>query len=84
MTQIITLCLSRKPWVKGFHPSMIALSVQDLQGLLISNRDIPENCFEIGVRFQAAREYNIMKKYNNITKHHMDLRFCVSTILHGA
>jgi len=74
----------RKPWLKGFHPSMIALSVQDLQELLMSNRDIPENCFETGVRFQAAREYNIMKKYNNITKHHMDLKFCVSIILHGA
>lgn len=35
----------KKPWVKGFHPSMIALSVQDLQELLMSNRDISENCF---------------------------------------
>jgi hypothetical protein len=49
----------------------------------MNNRDIPENCFEIGVHFQAAREYNIMKNYNNIMKHHMDLKFCVSIFLHG-
>jgi hypothetical protein len=47
---------------------MNALSVQDLRELLMSNRDISENCFNLDVRFQAAREYNIMKKYNNITK----------------
>ena len=60
---------------------MIALSVKDLQELLMNNRDISENCFNLGVRFQAAREYNTMKKYNSITKHHMDLRFYVSTFL---
>ena len=71
--------LCRKSWVKDFHPSMITLSVKDLQELLMNNRDISENCFNLGVCFQAAREYNTMKKYNSITKHHMDLRFYVST-----
>jgi hypothetical protein len=73
--------LCKNPWVKGFHPSRIALSVQDLQKLLMSNQDIYENYFNLGVWFQAAWEYNIMKKYNNIMKHHMDLRFCASTFL---
>ena len=74
------LMLCRKPWVKGFHPSMIVLSVKDLQELLMNNRDISKNRFNLGVRFQTAREYNTMKKYNSIMKHHMDLRFCVSTL----
>ena len=52
---------------------MIALSVKDLQELLMNNRDISENCFNLGVRFQAARECNTTKKYNSITKHHMDM-----------
>ena len=60
---------------------MIALSVKDLQKLLMNNRDISENYFNLGVRFQVAREYNTMKKYNSIMKHQMDLRFCVSTFL---
>jgi len=60
---------------------MIALSVKDLQELLMNNRDMSENYFNLGIRFQAAREYNTMKKYNSIMKHHMDLRFCVSTFL---
>jgi len=73
--------LCRRLWVKGFHPSKIVISVQDLHELLMSNRDISENYFELGVHFQRARECNIMKKYINITKHHIDLRFYISTFL---
>jgi hypothetical protein len=61
---------------------MITLTAKDLQELLMIDRGISPDCFNLGVRFQADREYKAMKRYNSITKHHMDLRLCVSTSLY--
>jgi hypothetical protein len=58
---------------------MIALSVKNLQELLMNNRGISQNCFNLGVCFQVAREYITLKQYNSIMKYHMDLSFCLST-----
>jgi hypothetical protein len=52
---------------------MIALSVKNLQELLMDDRGISENCYNLGVRFLAARGYRTLTQYNSITKHHMDL-----------
>ena len=72
--------LCRKPWVKGFHPSMIALNVKDLQELLMSNRDISENCFNLGVRFQTAREYNTMKKRSTYIRKQLHIIPCLLSV----
>jgi hypothetical protein len=60
---------------------MIDLSVKTLQELLNVNQDMPTDCFDMAIRVLPHNEpkrLSIAKR--KITKHYMDLRFCVSSL----
>ena len=60
---------------------MIDLTVKTLQELLNVNKDMPTDCFNMAVRILAHNEPNRLSlAKRRITKHYMDLRFCVSLL----
>lgn len=65
--------------MRSFRPYDITLTLSDIQSCLNDKQSMPENCFNIGVRFRAFREYRSLTHYRHeILKHYTDIRFSVS------
>jgi hypothetical protein len=68
-------------WVRSFKPYRIDLTVKTLHELLNVNKDMPIDCFNMAVRILAHNEpKRLSLAKRKITKHYMDLRFCVSLL----
>ncbi|KAL6848385.1 hypothetical protein ACP4OV_021679 [Aristida adscensionis] len=48
--------LLEKEWVRSFHPYKITIKVKQLQASLDLHNDMPEECFNIAVRFLARAQ----------------------------
>ncbi|KAG2626856.1 hypothetical protein PVAP13_3KG483778, partial [Panicum virgatum] len=67
-----------KSWVRSFEPYTITLSIKDLQDILRIDKGITKEWFGLSVRCRAYREYRRLRYYNNaISKHFIDLQFCL-------
>jgi len=73
------LLFYRKPWLQSFEPYNITLSVKDLQNVLSEDQSMSPQYFNIAVCLAAYSEFRKLTYCsNNIPKHFMDLRLCVS------
>jgi hypothetical protein len=67
-----------KVWVLSGSPYEIKKTLAEVRRLLQKGATMPEDFFNLGVRYLAYREAKRMKYYAKVAKHHMDLHFCVS------
>jgi hypothetical protein len=65
--------------VRSFHPYNITLTIKDLQETLRIDKGISKQRFNLRVHYYVVHEYRKSNYYNRaMSKHLMDLRFCVS------
>ena len=69
------------PYPISSMPYPISLTLDQIKGLFDESKGMDTDCFNMGVRMLVSNEVQLLKKTGKkVSKHYMDMRFCVSSI----